>query len=105
MSDLAATLKSKTKTSTTTSFSKEEKKKEVPKGAEIISKTVRTETEEIENGWLISKNYDITYKEKTSEYNGYAYFSKKWYSKTDPLTIKLNDKALADAFETEDFNG
>lgn len=92
-------LKAVRRTSTTTSTMTQEKKKEVPKGAKIISKTVRTETEEIENGFLVSKNYDVSY-----EVNGnrdYAYYSKKWYSKEDPLTITLNDKSLADAFEEE----
>jgi IS1 family transposase len=73
--------------------------KSVPEGATIISKTVRTETEEIENGWLISKNFDITYKTKGATSNDYAYYTKKWYSKTDPLDIKLTDKSLADEYD------
>ncbi len=91
----------KTKASTTTTSTTETKKHEsVPKGAKIINKTVRTETEEIENGWLISKNFDVTYEEKGERH--YAYFSKKWYSKVDPLTITVNDKSLSDAFDEED---
>jgi hypothetical protein len=91
---------SKLRSTSTTVTDKVKEKREPPAGAKIISKTVRTETEEIENGWLISKNFDISY-----EYKGekeWAYYSKKWYSKTDPLTIKLNDEALADEFEGED---
>lgn len=102
MKDIAP---SKTSTSTTVRTSTEkQQQKSVPKDAKIISKTIRTETEEIENGFIISKNYDVTYKEKGSEGSSYAYFSKKWYSKEDPLTITLNDKALADAFDDDTYS-
>lgn len=75
----------------------------MPKGAKILSKNIRMEVEEIENGFLISKCYDIKY-EYTSGTDqdiktDYMYYTKKWFSKTDPLTIKLDDKALADSFE------
>lgn len=94
----------KTKTSSTTSTMTQEKKKEVPKGAKITGQTIRTETEQIENGFLISKNYDITYEEGAGDNKrtGYCYYTKKWFSKVDPLTITLNDKALADAFDDSD---
>lgn len=93
-------LKETKKISTTVSMSTETKKKEVPKGAKILSRTVRTETEEIENGWLISKNFDISF-----EVNGnrdWAYYTKKWYTKNDPLTVKVNDKSLADEFDANE---
>jgi len=88
---------------TTSTSMTETKQKEVPKGAKIVDKTVRTEIEEVENGWLISKNYDVTY-EKPGKEGGreYAYFTKKWYSKEDPLEIKLNNESLSDAFGEED---
>lgn len=93
-------LKASLKTSTTIRTSTEEiRKKEVPKGAEILSQEVRTETEEIENGWLITKNYDIRYTMGKDKGTEYAYYNKKWYSKEDPLTITVNDQELADAFE------
>jgi hypothetical protein len=84
---------------TSVATTEESKKKEVPKGAIITSKTVRTETEQIENGWITSKNYDISYTLKGS--NGYAYYSKKWFTKEDPLEIKVTDKSVADAFDEE----
>jgi len=94
-------LKDTKKTMRTTSTSvTETKRKEVPKGAKIIDKTVRTEIEEVENGWLINKNYDITYEQ--GKERGYAYYSKKWYSKEDPLEIKLKDESLADVFEDDE---
>lgn len=74
----------------------------MPKGAKILSKSTRVEVEEIENGFLLTKCYDIKYEytsgtEKETR-TDYLYFSKKWYSKTDPLEIKLDEKSLADEF-------
>ena len=90
-----------TKVTSTTITSEKEQKKEVPKGATIVRKSVRTETEQIENGWLISKNYDIQYKMKSDGYTEYAYYTKKWYTKDDPLEVKLTDASLADEFMDE----
>jgi hypothetical protein len=92
------------KTTTTTTSIKEEKEKKPPKGATIIEQTVRMETEKIENGWLIVKSWDGRYKTKDSNdsYGNWFNYSKKWYSKEDPLTVTLNDKSLADAFDDED---
>jgi hypothetical protein len=83
----------------TTSSVTEERNKKVPAGAEIVKETVTTSTEKIENGWLIIKSYDVNYKAKGKDYTDYAYYSKKWYSKTDPLEVKLKQEALADAFD------
>lgn len=91
----------KKKTSVTTRTSIEEtKKQEVPKGATIISSDITTETEQIENGWLVTKRYEIRYRMKESDSNDYAYYTKKWYSEEDPLTINVTDKSLAEAFES-----
>lgn len=88
--------------SSTTMTNRIKEQKKVPAGAEIISKTVRVETEEIENGWLITKNIDVTFKVKGSTYNDYAYYTKKYYSEKEPLEIKLTDKSLADEFAEGD---
>lgn len=95
-------LESLRKTSTTVT-TVEQKNKKPPKGAIIIEKTVRTETEQIENGWLVVKYYDGRYKIKDSEdsYGTWFNYSQKWYSKEDPLEINLKDKSLADAFDDE----
>lgn len=92
----------KTATSTST-VTTETKNKQPPKGAKIIEQTIRTETEEIENGFLITKSYSGRYKEKDSsdDYGKWFDYNKKWFSKTDPLTITVNDASLADAFEEE----
>jgi len=88
----------KTNVSYTEKSSAEEKKEGVPPGATILQKTINTTTEEIENGFLITKSYDIKYESKKGE-TGWAYYTKKWYSKEDPLEIKLKDTALADEFK------
>lgn len=72
-----------------------------PKGATIIERNVSTSTEEIENGFLITKSVDGRYKIGKSDDSNWFNYSKKWYSKTDPLTVKIDDKSLADAFDEE----
>ena len=94
--------KSKSKKTVTSSSSiREEKTRMPPEGATIVEQTVRTTTEEIENGWLLTKNISGRYTEKGSKdnYGNYFDYDQKWFSKDDPLTITVNDKALADAFE------
>lgn len=75
-----------------------------PKGATIIEKTVNTSIEQIENGYLTTKTYSGRYTtDKNADgYGTYFDYSKKWYSKEDPLLITVNDKDLADAFEDDD---
>ena len=91
----------RSKTSHTTSFSsREEKSEKPPKGAKIKNKTVRTETEQIENGWLLSKNYDVSWTDNKGN-SQYSYYSEKFYSKENPIEVKVIDKALADEFEEE----
>lgn len=87
---------------TTTSIKKDVKKEEVkpiPKGATILSENITTDVEPIENGFLITKRCETKYKAKGADYSDWCYETKKWYSKVDPLTISLDDKTLADAFE------
>ena len=88
--------------SSTTVTNKVKENKEPPAGATIVSKTIRTETEQIENGWLISKNLDISYRMKGDTYDKYTYYTKRWYSKTDPLEVKVTDASLSDEFNDED---
>ncbi len=90
-----------------TTIRKTTKKKEdrvIPSDAEIISREVDVTTEEIENGFLITKRVESRWKSKGSkdDYGNYHTDVKKWYSKLDPLTIKTKDVALAEAFEDED---
>lgn len=75
--------------------------KQVPAGAEIISKTERITVEEIENGFILRKTKDIQYKAMGSEHSNYIYLEKKWYSKENPMSIKITDEeeSLADKLD------
>ena len=99
MASEIAKVKTKRSTSTTTTRTETKQVKEVPPGATIVNSNITTETEEIENGWLITKRYDVTYRPKGSDSNEYCYYTKKWFAKEDPLKIDLKDKSLAEAFE------
>lgn len=78
---------------------KKEEVKPIPKGAEILSSNVTTDTEQIENGFLTTRRVETKWKAKGSDYSDWTYETKKWYSEEDPLTITTTDKALADAFK------
>lgn len=97
-------LKSAKKSSSTTLTTKIKEQKEPPAGSTITEETVRIETEEIENGWLISKHFEGRYTPKgsTDGYGNWYNYTKRWFSKTDPLTVKVNDKELADEFDMDD---
>jgi len=77
----------------------------IPEGANILRKNVSTSVEEIENGFITTKNWDIKYEIKKEGEDDtrtdYAYFSKKWYTKEDPLVLKVTNKSLADAFSED----
>lgn len=74
----------------------------LPAGAVIIKKEVRINVEEIENGFLLRKNYDIKWQmgedgdeDRRTEYE---YFTKTWFSKDNPITYK-EPKNLADKLD------
>jgi len=70
---------------------------ELPAGATLVSKEVRTEVEEIENGFLIRNSYDIKWKAKGSDSNNYEYYNKTWFSETNPIEITMpKEVSLAD---------
>lgn len=94
-------LESKSNTTVRISQTESSKPKTIPKGATILSKDTRIETEEIENGYLIIRTEDIRWKMKEEDSSEYSYITKKYYSKDDPLTVTTKDKALADLFEEE----
>lgn len=73
--------------------------KGVPEGAEVLSKETRIRVRKIENGYIIVKNCDTKYQEEGSGNTNWAYTTKEFYSKTDPLEIKLKNKSLADSFD------
>ena len=72
---------------------------ELPKGATIISKEERVEVQEIENGYLISKSCDIKYTLPKGDDTQYSYYTKKWFTKENPLEINkeaFDEKMIAD---------
>jgi len=71
-------------------------KTSLPKGAKVIKKDVRVTVEEIENGYIVKKNYDIKY--SLGKNIDYLYYTKKVFSETNPVQIK-EDKMLADYFD------
>ena len=77
---------------------KEKQNTKLPKGAEIVNKRVTIEVEEIENGFLISKDYSIEYRAKESQHTDYLYYCKKMYSDTNPFDETKN-KELVDLFK------
>jgi len=80
-----------------------EKKKDfvLPKGGTIISKEVRLNVEEIENGFLLRKSYDIKWTGPDSDGSNYEYFTRTWFSKDNPIEINMPDdsKSLADKLD------
>lgn len=68
----------------------------VPKGATIHEKNVNTRVEEIENGFLIIKSYEISYSLKGQR--DWVHYDKKVFSKENPVEIK-EPKMLADNFK------
>lgn len=79
-----------------------EKKAEVnlPEDAEILKKDVSVRVEEIENGFIVSKAYDIKY--RLGDETNYEYYTKRWYTEENPIDIDddIEDElSLADKFE------
>lgn len=70
----------------------------LPKGATVTSNSNRISVEEIENGYLLRKSYDITY--TLNGEKNYEYFNKIWYSKENPIQINMpKEKSLADKLD------
>ena len=83
------------------SYKEKGKDKKLPEGAKIIEKNLRIDVEEIENGFLVSKEYSIEYKLRDNIQH--MWFTKKIYSKDNPLEgvdldIDVEEESLADKF-------
>jgi len=63
----------------------------LPKGATITKNECRVSVSEIENGFIITKDYDIKWQDTKGE-SHYEYFSKQWYSPENPITV--NEKLI-----------
>ena len=54
--------------------------------------------EEIENGFITRKSYDVQY--QIGEKVDYAYFTQKWYTKKNPMKLDIpKEKSLADKLD------
>lgn len=72
----------------------------LPSGATIISKSTRMSVRKIKNGYLLIKSYDIKWKAAGSDDNNYEYYSEEWYSKDNPITVKMpKEKSLAEKLD------
>ena len=77
----------------------------LPKGATVTKKDISIRVKEIENGFVITKSYDISWSKENKEgevNTGYEYFSKEWYAKENPIKIDEEfeeDLSLSDKFE------
>lgn len=70
----------------------------LPENATILKKETRIRVEEIENGYLIRKSYEIKWQDESGE-TRWDNFDKSWYSKVDPIKITTpKDINLADNF-------
>lgn len=73
----------------------------MPSKDSIIKKDFSITVEEIENGFILRKSYDIKYKDESGNIQ-YDYFTKKWFSKDNPMQIdesKMEEETLADKFD------
>lgn len=90
------------KVKSTTISSKNVRNKVPPSNSTIIEESVTTSIEEIQNGFLVTKNHSGRYKTKdTGDYGEYFDYDKKWFSEKDPIKIHINNKSVADAFYEE----
>jgi len=87
------------------SSSNETKDRKPPAGATIIERSINTTVEQIENGYLTTKNFSGRYRKKGSkkdDYGDWFEYSKKTYSKEDPVLLQAAEKELAEMFEEDE---
>lgn len=79
--------------------------KSLPEGARVLHKETSTRVEEIENGYLVCKNIEYRYETGTGNNlrTDWLSITKRWYTKDDPLEIKIKskDKSLAESFNED----
>lgn len=89
----------KIKSLRSTTIDTKSKEEQIPAGSVITKKDINIRVEEIENGFIVSKEFEIRYRAPKSNYDDSCYYTKKWYSETNPLELKTQDnKSLAEAF-------
>lgn len=68
----------------------------IPVDAEIINKRTEIIVEEIENGFLLTKSYELEY--EVDGNRDWRNYSKKYFSEINPFDVDLEEKFLADKF-------
>ena len=68
---------------------------DIPEGAKITNRKYSLSVEEIENGFLTRKSWDIKYVIDGDE--RYAYYTQKFFTKTNPMKFDFKEKSLADS--------
>ncbi len=63
----------------------------LPKGGKIVKKECRVSVEEIKNGFLVTKNWEIQWKNSKEE-SQWDYHDEKWFSETNILENKINEE-------------
>ena len=72
----------------------------LPEGATIVKKTVNMSVRKIRNGYVLRKSYDIKWKREDSDDTQYDFYVDEWYSKDNPITVKMpKEKSLAEKLD------
>ena len=78
----------------------EQKSFVLPAGSTIIKKTINMSVRKIKNGYVLRKSYDIKLKPERSDDTRYEYYSDEWFSKDNPITVKMpKEKSLAEKLD------
>ena len=67
----------------------------LPKGATVLSKETSMRVEEIENGFLVRKNFEVSWQDSKGEKH-WDHINKTWFSTENPITINDKELSLAD---------
>lgn len=69
----------------------------LPEGATIVSSDYSMNVKEIENGFILRKEYSIKYLLKDGDDTQYDYITKEWFTKDNPIKIDVpKEKSLID---------
>ena len=79
----------------------EQKEFVLPKGGVIIKSTENVSVRKISNGYILRKSYDIKWKPGEGDDTQYEYYTKEWFTESNPVTISMpkENKSLADKLD------
>lgn len=70
----------------------------LPKGGKILKKQADLRIEEIENGFLLRKEFEIKWMDKEGQQH-WEHFSRTWFSEKNPVQINEKELSLADKID------